>query len=83
MQIVTSWEEQGRAIGLQQGAHKEALKIVTRMLKHRFTKLSRATERRLATLSLRQLEELCEAILDFREAKQFQQWLAQNDPIKN
>ena len=87
MEIVTSWEKKGRAIGLQeglqQGLQKEALALTMRLLNRRFTKLSRATERCIAALSLTQLEELCEAILDFHEAKQLQQWLAQQSPRKN
>jgi predicted transposase/invertase (TIGR01784 family) len=91
MQIVTTWEQKGRAIGLQeglqqglqQGLQKEALALALRLLKRRFTKLSRATERRIAALSLGQLEALCEAVLDFQEAKQLQQWLAQQEPLKN
>ncbi len=87
MQIVTTWEEKGRAIGLQeglqQGSQKEALALTMRLLKRRFTKISRATERRITALSLSQLEELCEAILDFQETRQLQQWLTQQDALKN
>ena len=91
MQIVTTWEEKGRAAGLQeglqqglqQGSQKEALALAVRLLKRRFTKLSRASERRIAALSLGQLEALCEAVLDFQEAKQLQQWLAQQESLKN
>ncbi len=81
METLTTWEqrglEKGLQQGLQQGLQNEALALTLRLLKRRFTRLSRATERRIAALSLDQLEELCEAVLDFRDPTQLQHWLAQ------
>ncbi len=85
METLTTWEQRGLEKGLQQGLEKglqqglqnEALALTLRLLKRRFPRLTRATERRIAALSLGQLEELCEAVLDFRDPVQLQQWLAQ------
>ena len=81
METLTTWEqrglEKGLQQGLQQGLQNEALTLALRLLKRRFTKLSRTSERRIAALSLGQLEELCEAVLDFHDAAELQKWLAQ------
>lgn len=79
MQTLTYWEERGWQKGVQKGAQQAALAIAIRLLKRRFKKLSRAIERRVATLPVPRLEELCETVQDFPDFAEFQKWLVQHE----
>jgi Domain of unknown function (DUF4351) len=79
MEIVTSWEEQGRKIGLQQGLRQEAQTLALRLLKRRFKTLSPSIEHRVNALPVAQLEELCEAVLSFENIADLHQWLAEHE----
>ncbi len=88
MEVITHWEEralekgkqqglqQGLEQGLEQGSQQEALALALRLLNRRFKKLSRRIERRLESLTVTQLEDLCEAVLDFNNLLELRQWLA-------
>jgi Domain of unknown function (DUF4351) len=68
MQIVTSWQEQGR---LEQGSS-----LVMRQLKRKFGKVSKPIEQTITTLSVDRLNDLGEALLDFNSEADLQVWLA-------
>ncbi|MDZ8031065.1 DUF4351 domain-containing protein [Nostoc sp. DedSLP04] len=69
MQIVTSWMESG----IQQGE----LKIIERQLTKRIDVITAELQERLRGLSLTQLEDLAEALLDFSTEADLVAWLQQ------
>jgi flagellar biosynthesis/type III secretory pathway protein FliH len=85
MEIVTSWMErgieQGREQGLEQGREqgrvREALSLVERQLNRRFGSLSPSLQEAVRQLSVAQLEELAEALLDFENEADLEAWLNQ------
>ena len=80
MEIVTSWMEkgieQGIEQGVKQGKQNEALSLVRRMLFKRLGPLEQGMEARVAGLSVEQLEELAESLLDFTVPSHLTGWLA-------
>ena len=95
MELTTSWmrdgiqigEARGEARGIQigeargeaQGQRKEALNMVTRLLRRRFGAALVGQEQMLEDLSLTQLEDLGEALLDFRDTGDLAQWLTRQN----
>lgn len=71
MQIVTSWMEKG----LQQGRQEEALALILRQLARRIGEVTPQLQERLRQLSLTQLEDLAEALLDFSTEEDLLGWL--------
>jgi hydroxymethylglutaryl-CoA reductase len=69
MQIVTSWMEEG----IQQGE----LKIIQRQLTKRIGAIAPELQEQLPRLSLTQLEDLAEALLDFATEADLMAWLQQ------
>lgn len=67
MEIVTSWELQGR--------QQEALSIILRQLNRRLGGVSPDLEERIRNLSTEKLEDLGEALLDFSEVSDLVDWL--------
>jgi len=67
MEIVTSWELQGR--------QQEALSIILRQLNRRLGGVSPDLEARIRSLSTEKLEDLGEALLDFSEVANLVNWL--------
>lgn len=61
--------------GLEQGSQREGLLLVKRQLRRRFGELSSGLEQRLQTLSVSQLEDLAEALLDFSDVDDLIRWL--------
>ncbi len=89
--ILAEGRQEGRQEGLNQGRTQEALKLVLRQLRRRLglmalgtvgvepsQMLSRELELRLEMLSLVQLEELGEALLEFEQREDLIRWLDQN-----
>ena len=70
MEITTSWEQ----MGITQG--KETL--VVRQLRRRVGPVPDTLTARLDTLTATQLDDLGEALLDFRTVADLQQWLDQH-----
>ena len=70
MEIVTSWMEQG-----QKG---EAITLILRQLSRRVGKVTPELETAIRSLSLNQLEDLAEALLEFHSLQDLQQWLRDN-----
>ncbi|BBD62475.1 hypothetical protein NIES2109_53190 [Nostoc sp. HK-01] len=69
MQIVTSWMEEG----IQQGE----LKVIQRQLTRRIGTITPELQEQLRGLSLTQLEDLAEALLDFSDEADLVAWLQQ------
>jgi predicted transposase/invertase (TIGR01784 family) len=66
------------AEGLQQGLQQGEINIVLRQLNSRLGTITSEVETQLETLSLEQIEDLGEALLDFQTQADLMQWLAQN-----
>ena len=85
MEIVTSWEKKGRAIGLQEGLQRgiqqglqREMELLIRQVTRRF-KLARKTEKRIRALPIEQVEVLAEDFLDFTDSAELIQWLDQHE----
>jgi predicted transposase YdaD len=70
--------QEGRQEGEQEGRRKEALSMVLRQLNRRLDVLGSSVEVLVRGLSLAQLEALGEALLDFNDASDLQDWLQSN-----
>ncbi len=91
MELVTSWmkkgieqgleqgmqkgREEGIRKGLEEGIHHGKQAVVLRLLHKRLGELDEAVESRVRGLSADGLEELAEALLDFREPFDLTTWL--------
>lgn len=71
MQIVTSWMEQG----IEQGKQEEAIALILRQLPRRVGTVEPELQERVRQLSLTQLENLAEALLDFSSSEDLVTWL--------
>ena len=60
---------------LQKGSQREGLLLIKRQLRRRFGELSSGLEQQLQTLSVSQLEDLAEALLDFSDVNDLTRWL--------
>ena len=80
MELTTSWMREGIQIGEAQGIpigqRQEAMSLVTRLLQRRFGAAFVSHEKQLEHLSLTQLEDLIEAMFDFKDTGDLAQWLA-------
>jgi hypothetical protein len=81
MEIVTSWMregiEQGIGQGVERGRKQEAVSMIKRMLTHRFGSLTPQLHSRITSLSVTQLEDLGEALLDFTVIGDLEVWLGE------
>ena len=69
--------QEGRQQGRQQGRQAEAIAFVTRLLTRRLQQeLSEELRSRITTLSLEQLENLGEALLDFQAIADMEAWFS-------
>jgi hypothetical protein len=86
MELITSWErkgrqeghQEGRQEGRQEGWQEGQLAMVKRLLRHRLGVVNPATAKHLNSLNSGQLEQLAEALLEFRNIKDLQHWLARH-----
>ena len=67
--------QEGRQEGIQKGRQEGQTNLIVRMLKRRWGMLAPELEIRLSSLSLAQLENLGEMLLDFRDPSDLQRWL--------
>jgi chromosome segregation and condensation protein ScpB len=74
MELTTSWMRKGIKIGETQAT----LNMVTRQLRRRFGAAFVSHEKQLEGLTQAQLEDLGEALLDFKDTGDLAQWLAQH-----
>lgn len=75
MEIMTSWEEKGLQQGLEQGKQQATQALILRLLTRRLGAFDEAARARIERLPLTQMEELGEALLDFRTAADLIAWL--------
>jgi predicted transposase/invertase (TIGR01784 family) len=71
---------EGRAQGLDQGRRQEALDLLRRLLLRRCGPLKSGQQEAIAALLLETLEQLGEALLDFKGADDLNRWLAAPKP---
>ncbi len=64
--------QEGFGPGFEQGERR----IVLRLLSRRIGEIDAKTQKRIERLSLRQLEELSEALLGFTQAPDLKRWLS-------
>jgi len=75
MEIVTSWMETGIQQGRQEGRREEAASMVLRLLNRRCGSLTTELQQQIQNLSVEQLEELGEELLDFTSIQNLINWL--------
>ena len=73
MEIVTSWMEKG----IEQGKQSQTMALILRQLPRRIGAINPELESRIRSLSVPQLEELAEALLDFSNEADLVNWLQQ------
>ena len=73
-QAYVEWEERTKQEGVDQGERS----LVLRQLNCRVGELSTAVRSKIDRLSLPQLENLGEALLDFSSIQNLEDWLAQH-----
>ena len=77
--IYQEWREEflaeGRQEGLQKGRQEEGQSLILRQLTRRFGAVSSEVTSQIESLSLAQLEDLGEALLDFSTLTDLEQWL--------
>jgi predicted transposase YdaD len=78
MRIVTSWIEEG----LQQGRQEEAVALIMRLLPRRIGTVEPDLQVRIRQLSLIQLENLAEALLDFSQPADLVNWLDSQEVLR-
>lgn len=71
---------EGRQLGLLEGRKDEALSFLTRQLTRRIGTIAPETTEQIQTLSVEELEDLGEALLDFSEASDLTNWLNEHQP---
>ncbi len=77
MKIVTSWMQQGIEQGRQEGRQEGEVALIMRLLNRRLGGVDLEAEARIRSLSVNQLEDLGEALLDFSDAADLVVWLEQ------
>ena len=75
MEWITPFEHWGELKGLKKGRLEGSLAILLRQHKRRFGLMKAKVETRVRALQLKEVEELSEAFLDFKEAADLTRWL--------
>lgn len=74
-EILEEGKQEGREQGLEQGKQQEALKYTLRLLLRRLGTVEAAQEEQIRGLTIQELEDLGEALLDFSEPANLEAWL--------
>jgi predicted transposase/invertase (TIGR01784 family) len=74
-EILEEGREEGRQEGRQEGQYQEALAMIMRQLQRRIGAVNRQQEAQIRDLSILELEDLGEALLDFSQAADLDVWL--------
>jgi predicted transposase YdaD len=69
-----------REDGLLEGRKNEALSFLSRLLTRRIGPIAPETTEQIQTLSVEELEDLGEALLDFSSASDLTNWLNEHQP---
>lgn len=75
MEIITSWQLQGREEGREEGKQEGKLELVMRLLNRKIGLMAPDVEERIRSLTVTQLENLAEALLDFTTPEDLANWL--------
>jgi len=75
MKIVTSWMQEGLEQGRQEGRQEGEIAVITRLLSRKFGAMDAELQERLRQLSIAQLEDLAEFLLDFSTKADLINWL--------
>ncbi|MEH2375407.1 MAG: DUF4351 domain-containing protein [Nostoc sp.] len=85
MRYITTGErigyERGKQEGKKEGKQKGQQRLILRLLQKRVGELSPELQERIQSLSLNQLENLGEALLDFTAMEDFLHWLETNQSV--
>jgi predicted transposase/invertase (TIGR01784 family) len=73
--------QQGRQQGRQEGRHEGMLELIMRLLDRRVGEIAPELQTRIRRLSIEQLENLGEAVLDFASASDLMTWLQGQNPV--
>jgi hypothetical protein len=76
MELTTSWKEEGLKEGRQEGRRDGEQELVLRLLKRQCGDLSPSLEKQVRRLSVKPLESLAEALLDFSSLSDLEMWLS-------
>jgi predicted transposase YdaD len=77
-EIIQEGLAEGRQQGLQQGKQQEAASLALRLLSRRLGAVDPALQDQIQQLSVEQVEDLVEAVLDFSQSEDLNAWLRQN-----
>jgi hypothetical protein len=75
MELTTSWKEEGRQEGRQEGRREGQIEMALRLLQRRCGPLPKRLDSKVRTLTIPELEDLAEAVLDFSSLNDFERWL--------
>jgi hypothetical protein len=78
MPYITSVERLGIEQGIEQGMQRGEATLVLRQLNRRLGQVTTSVEKQIRQLSVKQLEDLGEALLDFENEADLLHWLSQN-----
>ncbi|TRV51368.1 MAG: DUF4351 domain-containing protein, partial [Microcystis panniformis Mp_MB_F_20080800_S26D] len=78
MPYITSVERLGIEQGIEQGMQRGEATLVLRQLNRRLGQVTTSVEKQIRQLSVEQLEDLGEALLDFENEADLLHWLSQN-----
>ena len=78
MRYITTGERIGYERGKQKGKKEGEQRLILRLLQRRVGELSPELQERIQSLSLNQLENLAEALLDFTAMEDLLNWLQTN-----
>jgi predicted transposase YdaD len=73
-EILEEGRQEGREEGLEAGRQQEAVALTIRQLSRRCGSLDEGSRERLSALTLQQLEQLAEDLLDFSGTSDLQAW---------
>jgi Domain of unknown function (DUF4351) len=75
MELTTSWKEEGRQEGREEGRHEGQVEMALRQLRRRCGPLPKRLDSKVRALTIPELEDLAEAVLDFSSLADFEHWL--------
>ena len=78
MRYITTGERIGYERGIEEGRQEGERLVILKLLKRRLGELSPETTQRIQSLSVNQLENLSEALLDFSSMADLLNWLQLN-----
>ena len=73
--VYEKWRQETLNEGRQEGRQEGELTFALRLIAHRFGMIAPETEAQIKTLSLKQLEDLGKALLDFSHPSDLENWL--------